>query len=228
MGELIVLTERRDPGLCARPAARSRPAFYFDLDCPFSYLAAERVERALGDVEWVPTPATALGSGTRLAPPARAQAEHRAAELRLPLVWPAGLDAGSPSALRAASYAAEVGAGARFALAASRLAFCGGFELRDPAILAEAAAAAGIGLEACLLAAADPARDGELHAAGRELLGLGVRRLPAVRVGSRCLQGELALGAAAALVQAGLARNPPGRGPPWRGRPVARALAPVG
>ena len=37
---------------------------------------------------------------------------------------------------------AEGGRGAGFVLAASRLAFCGGFDLEDPEILAEAAAAA--------------------------------------------------------------------------------------
>ena len=70
--------------------------------------------------------------------------------LRLPLVWPDRLPRRARGRSRAAAYAAEIGAGARFALAASRLAFCGGFDLDDPETLAEAAAAAGIPLRACL------------------------------------------------------------------------------
>ena len=85
----------------------------------------------------------------------RRQAEQQAASWRLPLVWPDRLEGGVPSALRAAGFASEYGAGARFALAAARLAFCGGFDLEDPEILAEAAAAAGIPLDPCLAAAGD-------------------------------------------------------------------------
>ena len=51
MGDVIMLWER----LADRPSiGASRSAFFFDLGCPFSYLTAERVERALGDVDWVP------------------------------------------------------------------------------------------------------------------------------------------------------------------------------
>jgi hypothetical protein len=45
-----------------------------------------------------------------------------------------------PGLLRAVSYATAIGGGAQFALAAMRLEFCGGFDLEDPEILAEAAA----------------------------------------------------------------------------------------
>ena len=41
-------------------------------------------------------------------------------------------------------------------LAIGRLSFCGGFDVDDPEILAEAAAAAGLDLDACLLAAVNP------------------------------------------------------------------------
>lgn len=205
MGELIVLAERRgDP---SRNTARERPAFFFDLDCPFSYFAIERVERILGEVDWVPTAAVGLHDGQEWHPSRslRAQAERRAAELRLPLVWPDRFPARAPSALRAAAHAAETGACARFSLAASRLAFCGGFDLQDPEILAEAAAAAGIPLDALLAAASDPTRDGSLHATARGLLAQGVRTLPAVRAGGRCFEGESAPMPAAALLRAGAA-----------------------
>ena len=85
----------------------------------------------------------------------RAAAERRAAELRLPLVWPERFPREVPAAMRAAAFAAEQGRGGAFVLAAGRLAFCGGFDLDDPEILAEAAAAAGIPLEDCFHAAGD-------------------------------------------------------------------------
>lgn len=200
MGELIILGERLVDR--SRALGRRRPAFFFDLSCPFSYLTAERVERALGDVDWVPVSAAEIG-GARggLDGAARAAAERLAAAHRLPLVWPDGAGVPAPTAMRAASFAAESGAGARFVLAAGRLAFCGGFELEDPLTLAEAAAAAGLSLERCLEAAADPARDAPLAATGHGLQRRGVRRLPALGVGPRLIDGDDALIRAAALLR---------------------------
>ena len=202
MGDLIILAERLADS--SRPAPNGRSAFFFDLACPFSYLAAERIERILGEVDWIPTAAVNLqvGRGRWEAPTVCREAERRAAELRLPLVWPDRFPAAVPSALRAATYAAELGAGAKFALAASRLAFCGGFDLEDLEVLAEAAAAAGIPLEECLSAARDPGRDSSLHATARSLLARGVRRVPAIRVSRRWFEGEQAIVAAAAMLRA--------------------------
>ena len=200
MGELIILSERLIDR--SRSAGRCRPAFFFDLTCPFSYLTAERVERSLGEVDWVPVCAAEIGGarGT-LDPPARAAAERLAATHRLPLVWPDRVGQPAPAAMRAASFAAESGAGARFALAAGRLAFCGGFELECPETLAEAAAAAGLPLEHCVEAAVDPARDAPLAATGHGLGRRGVRRLPALAVGTRLIDGDDALIRAAALLR---------------------------
>src|SRR3981081_1375743 len=63
MGQLIILAERLADR--SRPARSEQPAFFFDVACPFSYLAAERVERILGDVEWIPAPAVGLDGGAR-------------------------------------------------------------------------------------------------------------------------------------------------------------------
>ena len=57
--------------------------------------------------------------------------------------------------MRVAVLAAERGRGAAYVLAATRLAFCGGFDLDDPEILAEAATASGLTYEECMLAADD-------------------------------------------------------------------------
>jgi 2-hydroxychromene-2-carboxylate isomerase len=199
MGELIALAERRADR--SRRCQGADVAFYYDLACPFSYLAAERVERLLGGVEWIPV----AGEEMRTArPPAelRIGAERRAAELRLPIVWPDRFPAGVPSALRTAVRAAEIGAGARFGLAAARLAFCGGFDLDDPEVLAEASAAAGLTLDECLVAAGDRSLDATLDATARGLRAQGVRELPAVRAGRCFHQGERGLGETAAMLRA--------------------------
>ena len=198
MGELINLAERRELRRRSRATPRSLPVraeFFYDLACPFTYLAAERVERAYDDVVWTPASATALRRGSPVTgEPAlagvRAAAQERAAVLRLPLVWPETWPADVPAAMRMASYAAERGRGAAFALAAGRLAFSGGFDLDDPDSLAEAAAAAGLDLEESLRAAADRRRDGAMEAAARRLLAVGADRLPALRVGRSLFWGE--------------------------------------
>jgi 2-hydroxychromene-2-carboxylate isomerase len=197
MGEVIRLAERRQARR-ERPRQRSaslRAEFLFDLACPFSYLAAERVERAFDDVTWTPASTTALRRGSladdEVALAAvQAAAEERAAALRLPLIWPENWPADVPAAMRVAAHAADAGRGAAFVLAAGRLAFCGGFDLDDPEILAEAAAAAGVVLDDCLGAARDEGRDGEIEAAGRALLAAGADRLPALRVGRALYWGE--------------------------------------
>ena len=207
MGEVISLAERR---ASRRPRSRervpSRVEFVFDLCCPFSYLAAERVERAFDDVLWTPACTAALQCGSSAAEGeqlerTRSAAERRAAELRLPLVWPERHPASVPAAMRAASYASEHGRAAAFVLAAGRLAFCGGFDLDDPEILAEAAAAAGIGMDGCLTSVGELRRDGVIEAAGRHLLALGADRLPALRVGHALFWGESRVGEAAAAAR---------------------------
>jgi 2-hydroxychromene-2-carboxylate isomerase len=119
----------------------------------------------------------------------------------MPLVWPERFPSEVPAAMRVASYAAECGRGAAFTLAAGRLAYCGGFDLEDPEILAAAAAAAGLGLDACLEAARDESRDGKLEKAGRRLLAAGADLLPALRVGRSLFWGEQRVAEAAAAAR---------------------------
>jgi 2-hydroxychromene-2-carboxylate isomerase len=200
MGELIVLSERFADRSRAERGVRA--AFFFDVCCPFSYLAAERVERLLGEVEWIPTSSAPLRNGALEITEAEMDAaELRAVELRLPLVWPERFPLYVPAAQRAAAYAAQAGEGARFGLAAARLAFCGGFDLEDPEILAEAAAAAGIQPRDCFAAIADAELDAPLEATARGLVSRGVERLPAVRVRGRLFAGEDRLAEAAALAR---------------------------
>jgi 2-hydroxychromene-2-carboxylate isomerase len=198
MGELIYLDQRRKRReLCE---AGAPPAFFFDVSCPESYLIAERVERILGEVKWIPVAREALGALRSEAEldALRERAQARAVALRLPLMWPEKFPVRSPRALRATLRACELGVGPRFALAASRLCFCGGYDLDDLETLAEAAAASGLPLDDCLAAARDGARDDVLEATAAQLRGSGVTQLPAIRLDGRWFIGTRCLPAAAA------------------------------
>jgi 2-hydroxychromene-2-carboxylate isomerase len=209
VGEVIPLDRRRR----TRPAeqrtrrAPTRPVFHFDLSSPFTYLAAERVERALPRAIWRPTLAEAVHAGSPWPDDAAwvsavIAAEHRARALRMPLVWPDRAPHDARAAMRAASYAAECGRAGTFVLAAVRLAFCGGFDLDDPEVLAEAAAAADLGLDACLRAARDVGRDGPMEQAGLAVLAAGGAELPALRVGRTLFAGEQRIAEAVAAARA--------------------------
>src|SRR3954463_2644733 len=203
MGDVIRLEDRRAR---RRPEAASgdavRAEFIFDLASPFTYLAAERVDRAFDEVTWTPACSRTLRCAAMPADFGDVQeivthGEERAAALRLPLEWPERWPMPVPAAMRVAHYAAHQGRGAAFVLAATRLAFAGGFDLEDLDILTEAAAAAGLPLDACLRAAREDRRDGAIEAAARRLLGAGVDRLPALAVGRRVVWGEERVGDAA-------------------------------
>jgi 2-hydroxychromene-2-carboxylate isomerase len=211
MGELISLAERRAARAEAHaPPARPRVGFFFDLASPWTYLAAERVDRRFADVRWQPAIGEALPSARELASQRRA-AEQRADELQLPLVWPEAQPAAGRSAMRVAALAAEHGRSAEFVLAASRLAFCGGYDIDDPEILAEAAAAADLGLDECLRAAGELRRDGPMEQAALRLLAQGADELPVLVVGRSLFCGEHRLPEAAAAFSGRRAAPPPAR-----------------
>lgn len=199
MGQVISLDDRRSERLRGTAAGRASVAattFFFDLGAPSTYFAAERAERMFGGLRWCPAVMPGAGSEDG--------ADARALELRMPLVWPEAQPTACRSAMRVAAYAAERGQASAFVLAASRLAFCGGFDLDDPEILAEAAAAAALPLEECFTAAGDRGRDAVMEEEGRRLRAGGADRLPVVAVGARLFAGEERLAEAAAA-----ARQPP-------------------
>jgi hypothetical protein len=71
VGEVISLEERRR----ARRPRRGEPVraeLLFDLACPFTYLVAERVERAFDHVRWTPASTTALRCGSLASEPPNA------------------------------------------------------------------------------------------------------------------------------------------------------------
>jgi 2-hydroxychromene-2-carboxylate isomerase len=180
------------------PPARPRVSFFFDLASPWTYLAAERVECRFAGVRWQPVvpDALPLEDSDEIA---RRVVEQRAAQLRMPLVWPDTWPTAGRRAMRVASLAAERNRAGPFVLAASRLAFCGGYDLDDPEALAEAAAAAELGLDECLQAAGDVRRDGPLERAALRLVAQGADGLPTLAIGRTLFCGEDRLAEAAAM-----------------------------
>ncbi len=200
-------------------ADRSRPRadgarFFFALDCPLSYLAAERVERALGAIEWVPVmgplsepdgPATSAERAERARDWMRL-AEREARTLEIPLVEPHRYPMDSRKAARAAAFAVDAGAGPGFALAVARMAFCGGFDVASETVIEEAAASARLDPADALAAANDDSYDARLDATTRGLRARGIISPPAINLGHSWFDGPDAVIAALAFAS-GRARS---------------------
>jgi 2-hydroxychromene-2-carboxylate isomerase len=188
MAEVIQLTQRRlQQQVSQVPATGGPTTLYFDLASPYTYLVAERVERHVGTAIWRPAVLSGpLARGEQML----ADVQQRARVLRMPLVWPERFPLRVPSAMRVATYANEQGCGAAFAIAAGRLAFCGGFDLEDPEILADGAAAAGLDVDGALVAAREPRRDHQIQMAGRAVGHAGGALLPALEHKRRLYCGE--------------------------------------
>ena len=196
---MIFLEDRRTGRL---RSSRGPAAFFFAVDCPISYLVAEGVERALGEIEWVPVPplgriGEAVGSPAGFLDERFALAEAEARRLRLPLARPERFPFDARRATRAASAASELGAAAAFTLALARLTFAGGYAPDEDEVLAEAAAAAGLEPAAMLDAAHDPEHDQVLAETEHGLRVHGCTAVPAIRIGTSWFGGLTAVSGAA-------------------------------
>src|SRR4051794_2225652 len=178
----------------------SGPELFYDLGSPYAYLAVERAERVLG-VAPVLRPVllgaifAARGHGSWSQTPARAErvaeVERRAAAYGLPPVrWPPGWPPSTLAAMRAAVWSERAGRGAPFARIAFRRAFAGGEDLGDVAVLAAAAAEAGLPADDLAAEIVDPAVKDDLRARTEAALALGVRGVPTLRAGGRLLYGH--------------------------------------
>lgn len=198
---LISLTDRRaERELERRHTARGAAAFFFALDCPLSYLVAEQVEHDLGEIAWLPILAP---RDTRWAKERLYQARAVASTRRLPLVEPETYPFDARPVSRAALFASrQDGCGGSFALRAMRLAFAGGFDLSDPELIAEAAAAAGVSVDGALEAAADASIDRDLATAASGLRSRGIVEPPVIRIVSGWFSGFDALGESSAFAAA--------------------------
>jgi 2-hydroxychromene-2-carboxylate isomerase len=189
-----------------------RPVFYFDLGSPYAYLAAERINAVFGAAgaeppEWQPILLGGLfkrfGRDSWANGPGRddglRECERRAEAYGLPPIrWPDPFPGNSLLAMRAATFAKEIGRTVSFSLAAFRQAFAAGRDLSDSDNVLLAAAASEIHPRALLAAVERDAIKARLRAATDRAGDLGVIGVPSVVVGGEVFWGDDRLEQAAA------------------------------
>ena len=184
------------------------PVFYYDLGSPYSYLAAERIHSVFGEPPvWRPILLGALfrahGRDSWANGPEREagmrEVERRAAEYGLPPVrWPDPWPGNTLFAMRAATFATQIGKAVSFAQAAFRQAFAGGRDLTDPENVLIAAAACELHPNALVKAVETQSVKEELRTATDEAAARGVFGVPTVVVGGDAYWGDDRLDEAAA------------------------------
>lgn len=187
-----------------------KPTFYFDLGSPFAYLAAERLHDVLGEqVQWQPVSLGALFKLTgrfswSLGDPERRQAgtaevERRARVYGLPPVrWPDPWPGNYLMAMRAATFAYQIGMGYEFTMRAFRNAFQEGSDLGLPAEVLRAAEDAGLDPRAVETATEDPDVKLTLRDATDTAHQLGVFGVPTIAIDGELFWGDDRLEDAAA------------------------------
>ena len=180
------------------------PCFYYDLGSPYAYLAAERVsglfaEAGVGAPEWQPILLGGLfkrfGRSSWGLGPERAagiaECERRAAEYGIsPIRWPDPWPPDGLFAMRAATYAKEIGRTVSFSLAAFRQAFAAGRDLSDPDTVLLAAAAAEMHPRAMVAAVERESLKSALREATERAGDLGVRGVPTIVVEGEVFWGD--------------------------------------
>ena len=189
-----------------------RPVFYYDLGSPYAYLAAERVNDVLPVVPvWRPILLGGVwqhtGGGswslTERREEGMAEVERRATERKLqPLRWPAPWPTDTLVAMRAATFAAQIGRGVAFSLAAFRQAFAGGRDLSVTDNVLIAAAACELDPNAILKGIETRATKDRLKQATAQAAGQGVLGVPTVAVGGKLFWGDDRLEDAASALAA--------------------------
>ena len=189
-----------------------RPTFYYDLASPYAYLAAERIagvfdEAGAEQPEWEPILLGGLfkrfGRGSWALTPEREagmrEIERRAQAYGLPpLRWPDPWPGNSLTAMRAATFAKEIGRTISFSLAAYRQAFAAGRDLTEPDNVFIAAASSELHPRALEAAIGRDAIKERLRAATDRAGDLGVVGVPAVVVDGEVFWGDDQLERAAA------------------------------
>jgi hypothetical protein len=183
VGDVIDLQAHRRA--LARRNAPPRGTLYVDLADPVSIFAIDHVDRAWPDIRVRLACSGTLG---RLRD-RRGEAQARAACLHVQLELPEPLPDHLVPAVRVGSRAIGAGRGREYVLAAARLAYHGGYDLRTPEVLAEAAGVAALGWDAAMEATRDP-RWGRYVQLTSQLLRLrGVDQLPALQLGDELVWG---------------------------------------
>ena len=184
------------------------PVFYYDLGSPYSYLAAERIHAVFDEPPaWRPILLGALfklrgrdswGNGPEREAGMR-EVERRAAEYGLPPVkWPDPWPGNTLFAMRAVTFATQIGKAVSFAQAAFRQAFAGGKDLTDPENVLIAAAACELHPNALVKAVETQGVKSALRAATDEAASRGVIGVPTVVVDGEAYWGDDRLEEAAA------------------------------
>jgi 2-hydroxychromene-2-carboxylate isomerase len=193
-------------------AATDRPVFYYDLGSPYAWLAAERIGRVLPTVPvwrpillggiWKQTGGRSWATTEKRAE-GMAEVERRAADYGLMRVrWPESWPTSTLMAMRAATFAEQIGRAVAFSLAAFRQAFAGGKDLSNVDNVLIAAAACELHPNAVLKGVETQAVKDRLRAATQDAYERGVRGVPTVAVGDELFWGDDRLEDAAAAVGA--------------------------
>lgn len=205
--------------------AMPQATFYFDLGSPYAYLAAERMPEAMPEgVHWQPVSLGALfklNGRSSWAVGARERREAGMAEVEgrarryglAPIRWPDPWPSNYLYAMRAATYALQVGQGRSFAEAAFRAAFVQGQDLALPEHVLKAAEQAGLDPRAVDAATGDPEVKLALRSATDAAHALGVFGVPTVAIDGVLFWGEDRLREAASRANAPRSARGAGDGP---------------
>jgi 2-hydroxychromene-2-carboxylate isomerase len=179
------------------------PAFYFDLGSPDAYLLAERVLHAMPvATEWVPVLASELPGHETEAHDVRDRVGETAASRGLqPLRWPDPFPFDSTLAMRAATYAKQIGRTVPFALAAFRQAFAGGRDLSEVDNVLLAAAACELHPRAVLTGIEMRSVKDQLRTATEEAIARGVTGVPSIAYREHVFWGDDRLEEAAGAIR---------------------------
>jgi 2-hydroxychromene-2-carboxylate isomerase len=181
-----------------------RASFYFDLGSPYAYLAAERInplfaEAGLNPPEWRPILLGGLfkrfGRDSWAIGPQRdeglRECEQRAQAHGLPPIrWPDPFPGNTLVAMRAATFAKEIGRTVSFSLAAFRQAFAAGRDLSDPDNVLLAGASSELHPRALLAAIRRDAIKSRLREETERAGDLGVVGVPSVAVAGQIFWGD--------------------------------------
>ncbi len=196
-----------------------RAVFYYDLASPYAYLAAERIsgvfeEAGAEQPEWQPILLGALfkrfDRGSWALTPEREagerEVERRAQAYGLPPIrWPDPWPANSLTAMRAATFAKEIGRVVSFSLAVYRQAFAAGRDITEPDNVYIAAASSELHPRSLEVAINRDAIKLRLREATDTAGDMGVFGVPAVVVGEDVFWGDDRLEEAAAAAAAAAA-----------------------
>jgi 2-hydroxychromene-2-carboxylate isomerase len=191
----------------------TQATFYFDLGSPFAYLTAERLSKVMPEpVTWQPVSLGALfkltgrSSWAMGEPESRqagmAEVERRARRYGLPTMrWPDPWPTDYLFAMRAATYAFQVGGGHEFTMQAFRNAFQRGDDLAIHEHVLRAASDVGLDVHAVKEATADPEIKLALRTATDAAHARGAFGVPTIAIADELFWGDDRLEDAAALLR---------------------------